>query len=248
MLKGPMPRGFFVTGTDTEVGKTIVAGGIARMFSGRGISVGVMKPVASGAVRRGDALVARDAELLMAAAGCQSDADLVNPIRFEPPLAPTAAAELEGRILHASDLQPVWAAYAELRRRHEMMVVEGIGGLLVPLARGFSVADLAARLGLPLIIVGRSGLGTINHTALTVEAARTRGLEVAGVVLNGRRPDRVGDAERTNPGEIERCAQVSVLGTLPWMDGLDPEEPDWPEVARVCEEHLALWGKRFHDH
>ena len=240
MGMGKMPEGFFVTGTDTEVGKTIVAGGIARMFRDRGVDVGVMKPVASGAVRRGEMLISQDAELLVQAAGCEDEAGLVNPIGFERPLAPTAAAALDGRAFEAADLEPIWRAWDELARRHEMMVVEGIGGILVPIARGFSVADLAARMGLPLIVVSRPGLGTINHTVLTVEAAGCRGLEVAGVVFNGLKAAEAGDAEKTNPGEVERCANVPILGTLPWIPDLSPDRPDWSGVARLCEEHLTL--------
>ena len=235
-----MPEGFFITGTDTEVGKTVVAGGIARMFRDRGVDVGVMKPVATGAMRRGGRLVSQDAELLMQAAACEDDADQVNPIRFERPLAPTVAAELEGRGLSRADLKPIWTAYAKLARGHDMMVVEGIGGILAPIAHGFSVADLAARIGLRLIVVSRPGLGTINQTVLTVEAARTRELDVAGVVFNGLKAESAGDAERTNPKEIERCAGVRILGTLFWIPNLDPVRPDWDAVAGLCEEHLAL--------
>jgi dethiobiotin synthetase len=123
------------------------------------------------------------------------------------------AAELEGAEI---DLGKVWRAFEALQRRHEFLVVEGVGGLLVPLGKDFFVADMAKRMGLPLVIVARPGLGTINHTLLTVEAAWRRGLDLLGVVINGYDERTAGVAERTNPREIERRARVPVLGTVPW--------------------------------
>jgi dethiobiotin synthetase len=201
-------RGIFVTGTDTAVGKTFVAAGVAAALGRRGVDVGVMKPIASGS--------ADDARELIRASRVSDALDLVNPIRLKEPLSPHLAARREGRTI---DLRVIDRAYRELSRRHDFLIVEGAGGLLVPIRDRFTMADLAKRLGLPLLIVARDALGTINHTTLTVEAARSRGLKVIGVVVNRSRPGRPDLAERLNPDAIARAAKIDVLASLPWRAG-----------------------------
>jgi dethiobiotin synthetase len=205
-------KSIFVTGTDTGIGKTIVAAGIAAALARRGVDVGVMKPVASGG------LVSEDARLLRRAARVEDDLALVNPICLRPPLAPSVAARISGRRI---DLGRVWKAYRTLSRLHACMVVEGVGGLLVPILDRYPVARLVKRLGLPLVVVARPTLGTINHTALTVLAARSHGLTVRGIILNHHARVRRGVAERSNPGAIETETGVPVLGEVPWL-GRDP--------------------------
>lgn len=198
-------HGVFITGTDTDVGKTFVAAGLAAALRRRGVDVGVMKPVASGRLD--------DTRLLRAASGTADSQDQVTPVRLKAPLSPHLAARLEHRRI---DIRTIERAYRGLAARHEVMIVEGAGGLLVPIRDGFTMADLAKRLGLPLLIVARDALGTINHTTLTVEAARSRGLQVVGVVVNRSRPGRPDLAERLNPEAIAKAAQVVVLASLPW--------------------------------
>jgi len=168
--------GFFVTGTDTGVGKTVVACALVRALRARGLDVGAMKPVETGVGAAGPL----DALALRAAAGDVDALEDVCPQRFALPAAPTVAAAAEAREV---DLRVIDAAHARLAARHTWLVVEGAGGLLVPAARGASMADLAARLGHPLVVVARARLGTLNHTALTLEAARRRGLTVAGLAI-----------------------------------------------------------------
>jgi dethiobiotin synthetase len=170
-------RGLFVTGTDTGVGKTLVACALARGLRGRGLDVGVMKPVETGVGAAGPA----DARALRDAAGVEDGLDRICPQSFALPAAPSVAAAAEGRVL---DRQALRTAFDALRERHEFLLVEGAGGLLVPLAEDFSMADLAGELGLPLLVVARASLGTINHTRLTLEAAGGRHLSVAGVVVS----------------------------------------------------------------
>jgi dethiobiotin synthetase len=198
-------NGVFVTGTDTDVGKTFVAAGLAAALKRRGVDVGVMKPVATGR--------SKDAQRLLKASGASDPLDVVNPIRLKAPLSPHLAARREGTRV---ELWRIDRALKTLSSRHEFVIVEGAGGLLVPIRDDFTMADLANRLGLPLLIVARDALGTINHTMLTVEAARTRGLEILGVVVNRSRPGRPDLAERLNPGAIAEAARVPVLGSLPW--------------------------------
>jgi len=198
-------RTLFVTGTDTGVGKTVVACGLARCAREMGIDVGIMKPVATGGKP------SEDVELLLKAAGCDDDYDLVNPICFPEPLAPTVAARRAGKRLN---LTAVWRGFEALRGKHQLLIVEGIGGILVPLKKDFFVADMAARMNCPILIVARTGLGTINHTLLTIEAARRRGLRIKGVILNEAERGGWGVPERTNAAEIEKYAGVRVLGVM----------------------------------
>jgi dethiobiotin synthetase len=170
-------RGLFVTGTDTGVGKTVVACALARALRARGVDVGVMKPVETGVGADGPS----DALALRAAAGGDDPLDLLCPQRFALPAAPIVAAAHAGARL---DLDAIRRAFDGLRERHAFLVVEGAGGLLVPLARGIAMAELARELALPVVVVARAALGTINHTLLTLEACRSRGLPVAGVVIS----------------------------------------------------------------
>ena len=170
------PPGWFVTGTDTGVGKTVVACALLRALRERGIDAGAMKPIETGVGPEGplDAIALREA-----AGACDPLGDIC-PQTFSLPAAPLAAAEREEREV---DLGAVRASFERLAGRHEVLVVEGAGGLLVPIASGVDMADLAAQLRLPLLVVARAALGTINHTRLTLEAAAARELPVAGVVI-----------------------------------------------------------------
>jgi dethiobiotin synthetase len=204
-------RGLFVTGTDTGVGKTEVAAALVAGWRARGLDVAAMKPAQSG-VEDG---LPTDADRLRAAAGDADPAALVCPYSLRAPLAPAVAARLEGVEI---SLERMLAAAAELSRRHAALLVEGAGGLLVPLTARETFADLAVALGMPVLVVARAGLGTVNHTALTCEALRSRHLPIAGVVLN-RATAAPDPSEPHNAAEIERLAGVRVLASL-------PHEPD----------------------
>lgn len=180
----------FITGTDTGVGKTVVACAIAEALRRRHIDVGVMKPIETGVGSQGPL----DAISLAEAAGVDDLIDLVCPQRFELPAAPSVAAAHEGRTV---DLAAIRAAHAELARRHDLLLVEGAGGVLVPIAAGFSMIDLAAEFGAPLVVVTRASLGTINHTLLTLEAIERRGLRLAGVVIS-HGPRAISSTDRAN--------------------------------------------------
>jgi dethiobiotin synthetase len=186
--------GVFVTGTDTGVGKTVVACALARGLRAAGLDVGVMKPVETGVSAEGP----EDALALRAAADLDDPIELVCPLRFALPAAPEAAARAEGR---AATLHPVLTAFAELADRHDHLLVEGAGGLLVPFDAETTMADLAREVGFPLLVVARASLGTINHTRLTLEACASRRLEVLGVVL----------CHGPDPIEAEDDANLDVL-------------------------------------
>ncbi len=203
-------RGLFVTGTDTGVGKSIVAAAICAALVARGERVAAFKPVVTGlAEPEGD--FPPDHELLArAAGGRQSPAD-VAPYGYDPPLSPHLAAELAGETIEPARLV---ATARALAADADALVAEGVGGLLVPITPGYLVRDLARDLSLPVVVAARTGLGTINHTLLTVEAARAVGLEVAGIVMTPwpADPARI---ERSNRATVERLAGVPVSGLGP---------------------------------
>jgi dethiobiotin synthetase len=207
-------KGIFITGTDTGVGKTVVASAIACHLKRSGIRVGVLKPVTSGAVEAGGRLVSPDAELLRLASGCSAQDSDCAPYLLREPLAPSEAASLEGvSIRHERILE----AFDRVSALHDVTIVEGAGGLLVPLGEDFLVADLALRLGLPIIIVARPNLGTVNHTLMTCECARTRGIPIMGIVINGQ-PLHPGPAENYASRVIANLSGIPVLAVLPRQD------------------------------
>ncbi len=210
-----MPRGLFVTGTGTDVGKTVVAAAICAALRSRGERVAAFKPVVSGTEERSDPDWPPDHELLAAASG-EQPAD-VAPAVFAAPLSPHLAAELAGEPLDPALLRGAFDARAA---EAEAVVVEGVGGLLVPLTRDYLVRDLAVDLGLPLVVAASPGLGTINHTLLTLAAARAVGLHVAGVVMTPW-PEQPSTMEDDNRATITQLGDVEVA-TLPRLPRADP--------------------------
>jgi dethiobiotin synthetase len=210
-------RGLFVTGTDTEVGKTVVAGAIAAAARARGERVAVFKPVVTGLDEPVEPGWPRDDELLAAAAGVSAEA--VAPYRFGPPVSPHLAAELAGVELEL-DALVLAAGAAVADAQADVLIAEGVGGLLVPLTREHTVRDLAVELGLPLVIAARPGLGTISHTLLTIEGARAAGLAVAGVVITPW-PEDPSVMLRSNRATIARLGGVDVA-TLPHLPDGSP--------------------------
>jgi dethiobiotin synthetase len=210
----------FVTGTGTGVGKTVVAAAIARALAGEGKRVAVFKPVVTGLEEAGEA----DHELLRRAAGSEQSDKEIAPHRYGPPMSPHLAAELAGEEIEPGRLV---RAAREAASVGDFLVCEGVGGLLVPLSPRYLVRDLAVDLGLPLVVAAPPGLGTINHTLLTVEAARAAGLEIASVVLTPW-PDEPGRVEESNRETIAALGGARVE-TLPRLDLADPT--GWPPVA-----------------
>jgi dethiobiotin synthetase len=208
-----MTKGIFITGTDTGVGKTYIATGIAKTLRSEGIDVGVMKPAETGCRPRFGKLMPSDADALVRAAAVRDSLSLVNPYRFQAPVAPSVAAELERKRI---DPEKILRSFRTLSHRHQFMIVEGAGGIMAPLARGYLFLDLAEVLGLPVVIIARPGLGTINHSLLTIEALRSRGLTIAGVVINDGQGGRKGLAEATSPAVIQNLSGVPIIGIIPY--------------------------------
>jgi dethiobiotin synthetase len=218
-------RGLFVTGTDTGVGKSVLAAVILAALRARGTAVKTFKPVITGLDEPPELDWPPDHELLARAAGC--DADRVVLAGYCPPVSPHLAAELAGRPVRPGKLV---ATILGATREDEALIVEGVGGLLVPIADGYDVRRLALDLGLPILIAARPGLGTINHTLLTLEAARQAGLDVAGVVLTPW-PEAPGEIERSNRTTIERLGKVAVSALA--------------RIERADVELLATAGERL---
>jgi dethiobiotin synthetase len=213
-------RGVFVTGTGTEVGKTVVAAAIARSHAAAGERVAVFKPAVSGLEEGGEP----DHALLRRAAGSEQTDDEIAPYRYEPPVSPHLGAELAGESIEPRGLVDAAQASAE---QWDFLVAEGVGGLLVPLTLGYLVRDLARELGLPLVIAASPGLGTINHTLMTIEAARAVGLDVAAVVLTPW-PDDPSTVEASNREAIARLGAVRVET----LETIDIAQPDgWPALS-----------------
>jgi dethiobiotin synthetase len=210
-------RGLFITGTDTGVGKTVLAASIVAALRAAGETVRPLKPVLSGLDEPPDPVWPPDHELLARAGGV--DPDVVALIRYGPAVSPHFAAELAGRPIDPEALRAQIQAAAN---GHGTVVVEGVGGLLVPLSPQYDVRQLARDLGLRVIIAARTGLGTINHTLLTLEAARAADLDVASIVLTPW-PETPSAIERSNRETIARLGDVSVA-TLPPVDRPTPEE------------------------
>ncbi|MCA1594857.1 MAG: dethiobiotin synthase [Chloroflexi bacterium] len=206
------PRGLFITGTGTGVGKTVVAGALAGALRARGIDVGIMKPLETGSAETAEE--DSDTSLLAAMAGVQDASSLLCPVCLREPAAPSVAAEMENRRI---SLDAILEAYQELARRHPFLIVEGAGGLAVPIRPGFLMADLARELSLPVLIVSHLGLGAINHTVLTDHYARSYELTVAGIVLNSTSPETGSVAEKTNPAVIASLTITPVIGIVPYI-------------------------------
>jgi dethiobiotin synthetase len=206
-----MIKGIFITGTDTGVGKTFLAAGIVRALRAQGIDVGVMKPVETGCRIRDGKLIPKDAMTLMRSAAVKDPLDLVNPYRFQAPLAPMVAAQHEGITI---EIRKIKEAFRLLAKRHEFMVVEGAGGIMVPLSLRYSYLDMAADMGLPVLIVARPGLGTINHTLMTIAMLKNRGVKVSGIVINHAIDRKEGLAEKTSPDVIKIISGVDIIGIV----------------------------------
>ncbi len=209
-----MNKGIFITGTDTGVGKTFVACGLIRAMKEKGLNVCPMKPVESGCRSVRGELVPSDANKLIKASSVDEPLDLINPYRLKHPLAPSVAAEIEGVKI---DKKKILSSYNRLSKKYDMTVVEGAGGIMVPVYEKYCFIDLANDLALPVVIVGRPGLGTINHTLLTIETLRNKGLDVLGVIINYSSEIKRGLSEKTNPEVIEKLGGVPVLGSVPYI-------------------------------
>ena len=216
-------KGIFITGTDTGVGKTITTLVLATLLREQGYNVGAMKPVQCGGT---------DAEFLRKSLRLNDAPADINPCFAREPLSPRLAFRREKRSV---DVGKILTAYGRLKQKHDILLVEGAGGLMVPLRDDYFVADLVRDLDLELIIVARLGLGTINHTLLTIEQARAQGIAVRGVLFSEASTRQRGIPEKTNPDVIRRLGNVPILGTIPYLKSLRRQD-----IARRCAATVNL--------
>lgn len=221
------PKGIFVTGTDTGVGKTVVSAALAWTLKGSGNRVAVIKPVQTGT--NSDGLM--DIEFIQRVIGTNHPLDNVCPYRFSLPLAPSVASRLAGEKI---DLKKINSAFYNLSSNHDVVIVEGAGGLLVPITDDYLMSDLARDLGLHLIIVTRPDLGTLSHTLLTTESAKLRGLKILGIVIN-KFPLNPGIAERTNPELILKMTGEPIVGVLPFDSEICVEEGRIGNIGEIAD-------------
>ncbi len=233
-----MAKGIFITGTDTDVGKTVVAAGLAGAIKSRGINVGVMKPVATGAVKSKNGFVSQDVMFLAKSIGCnEEEIGLINPIILELPLSPLVASRLENKEINISRIKE---AYSKLCDRHDFIIVEGIGGILVPIERDYFVTDMIGNLGLPVVIVTRPNLGTINHTLLTVNEAGRSGLDIKGIIFNWTNEQEAGNAEKTNPDVIKELSGIPLLGILPHGPEVDVQALNFGKLIEMTSKNIDI--------
>ncbi len=206
-------KSIFVAGTDTGVGKTVIAGGLAAGLRLKGLSVGVMKPISCGG--------REDAYFLKRCAGAKDKIDLINPIFLKQPLAPNVAAILERKNI---ELNKIDAALKNFRKKYDFLVIEGCGGLLVPVKDNFFVVDLISRMKSQALLVSRAGLGAINHSLLSLEALRVRRIKTLGVIFNRLSSGAMSIPEKTNPEVVRSISRIPSLGVFPYTKSLDPEK------------------------
>lgn len=230
--------GFFITGTDTGVGKTVVTASLLAALRRRGVNAAPMKPVQTGCERIGDKLQAPDLDFCLRAAQMHPPPEvyeLMSPYRFEPACSPhLAARQADTKI----DIKKIASAFDALGRQHDEILAEGAGGIMVPLGANAWTVQLVAALDLPVILVSRPGLGTLNHTLLTLTYLRSGGIRPAGIVFVETKKKAWGDIERDNLLTIQQHGEAPILGTVPFLGDLDPRHPPADALAAAGEKLL----------
>lgn len=224
-------KSYFVTGTDTGVGKTAITAAIACSLRKRRVDVGVMKPIATGVVQK-TGFRSEDVALLCDASGVKDDEKTINPVFLPLPVSPYDASKILGLKI---DMDTVFERYKYLVKLHQMVLVEGIGGIMTPITQDFFVADMIKQMGLETIVVTRSTLGTINHTVMTIEMCRKYKIPVKGLVINYF--DENGTpAERNAPSTLHEVIDLPILGTIPFVK--DYQKPE--VMAGIVEKNIDL--------
>ena len=233
-----IPKAVFITGTDTGVGKTVVTAALAALLLEKGLLTGVIKPFQTGTELDG----LSDAEFIYRFLGRDCVLSEVSPCCLRVPLSPYRAAAIEGVKIPLEDIIEHTRDYIS---RNDVTLIEGAGGLGVPVTDSYMMADFAVDLGAPVVVVARPGLGTLNHTTLSLEYARQRGARVLGVVINGF-PEPADVASATNPAVLRDVFSVNILGVLPHFPGLNVESGSFSGLKGVGESCFSpLFGGKF---
>jgi dethiobiotin synthetase len=234
------PRGIFVTGTDTDIGKTVATAAVLVFLQNSGIDAVPMKPIQSGGIYRGEGMVSPDLEFSTQMAALSPDAEErghMAPYLFEPACSPHLAAAKAGIEI---SLDRIADSFAWLCERHQCVVVEGAGGVMVPIAGEKTMLDLMVLLGVPVILVSRPGLGTINHTLLSLRELHRAGLKVLGVLFCETKAAPWGEIEEDNRGTIERIGKARILGRIPYMEGIGGAKESIEAFRRMAATSLHL--------
>ena len=226
-------KGYFISGTDTSVGKTVVTACLLALYRKRRVDLGVMKPVETGIDPECSSEANSDAKFLLAVSGNQDALEEVCPIRLQPPAAPIQAARMTGQTIAVDS---ILENFRKLQARHDQILVEGVGGLMVPLKPDYFITDLIRDMDLPLIIVSRLTLGTLNHTLLTLKTAQSTGIEIAGVILNRSDNNPLNDVEKGQAHLIHELSGVPVIGECPFINPVSVERFD-----NQLAEEIAHW-------
>ncbi|GAE88827.1 dethiobiotin synthase [Acetivibrio straminisolvens] len=223
-------KGIYIIGTDTDVGKTVVCAGLMYLLKSKGYDPCYFKPVSSGGRDTENGFFSYDASFVKAVSGFDEDDNMINPFRFRIPVSPHLASEMEG---FAVDKEIIRDRYNKLIEKYRYIVVEGCGGLAVPLTKdGYLQFQLVKEMGLGCILISRTTLGTINHTLLTVSFAQNAGIPIKGIVFSGFSGD---DAERDNIETIRHLTKVPVIGVIPKIEGINVEDKALGELKSVFE-------------
>jgi dethiobiotin synthetase len=242
-LNLPKKAGLFVTGTDVGAGKTLIAGAIARILTDNNQKVGVFKPIATGCPRSWEGPVSDDTEFLSYCANSDLLLSTITPVSYVTAALPIVSAAREENPVNFNKIA---IAYKEICQNSDIVIVEGLGGVRVPLTMEFDLLDLAVEFALPVVIVARLNPGTVNHTLMTIDCVRAAKLKIAGVVINGYDATQATVAEDTAEQVISQCGSVNILSTAPFDDtvdigGLNPGEfiigslmeCDWSKLAQM---------------
>ena len=233
------PKGFFITGTGTGVGKTVVTACLLAVLKNKGIDAGVMKPVETGVDPACHSIANSDAEFLLHTAQTGDPPDQVCPYRFKTAASPWQAAMADD--VDLVDENVIQDKFRQLAAKHDLMLVEGIGGLLVPIRENYMVADLIVDLQLPALVVSPFRLGAVNHTLLTLEAAKNYGVEVKGIIFNPLNNCAKTIAEKGQGAIIEKLSGTKILGECPFIDNLSPQSFT-PELVKIIETQIDISG------
>ena len=230
-------KGVFVTGTDTGVGKTVIAAALLTLLRNKGVDAVPMKPIQTGCVRNGNAWIAADLEFCLSMSSLhvsEKEKRMMAPYRFEKPCSPHLASAQTRQKIH---IERIMRAFQSLQAKYPFIVVEGAGGVLVPIDGNHTMLDLITAMALPVVLVSRTGLGTINHTLLSLRELRRAGLPEIGVVFNETSSTLRGDIESDNVKTIERMGEIQVLGHFPFLSDLDAASHN--NFTKISGKHLS---------
>ena len=225
-----MAKGIFITGTDTGVGKTIISCALAALLKKRFVDAGVMKPIETGCKVKKGKLFPEDAAMLKTYAGISDKLEDISPCRFKSPLAPMAASLVEKKKVN---MERIKNCFEQLKKAHDFLIIEGIGGLLVPIKKNLFVSDLIKSFNFPVIIVCHPGLGTLNHTLLTFREAKRSNLRIKGIIINNYDYESKDLAYRTNPAIIKKLLKPEFVIPFPRLKKIK-----YNTILNAAEKHL----------